>query len=282
MVDARPAQQSANGKPFAVAMGTSIEDAAGLKSKRAPPDPRGPTLELLQAFGLRDRNAYYDGKVRGKVLRLDNLKQLSSAGVVGGKGSGRRSALSGYGGARHRRCATKAADELEDDAQPAPAAQVGEALASPTDEKPPTSGSKGKKAKPFANLRYQDFEALREFWVAYIDDLKPGSGAALAEVLASADLHGSTLRVAQAKNPGCVRLQGTVIEETQRTFRIITRDDRVRVLPKENCIFEVTARGETISMLGPAWAHRLPGGVPGPLAPSVWSVTRPRLSGTRR
>eukprot|EP00416_Gambierdiscus_australes_P030059 CAMPEP_0171085248 /NCGR_PEP_ID=MMETSP0766_2-20121228/18822_1 /TAXON_ID=439317 /ORGANISM="Gambierdiscus australes, Strain CAWD 149" /LENGTH=211 /DNA_ID=CAMNT_0011542807 /DNA_START=35 /DNA_END=666 /DNA_ORIENTATION=- len=121
-------------------------------------------------------------------------------------------------------------------------------------------------------LRYEEFGPLREMWKAYIEGLQLGEGLKLAAGLASADLHGSTLRVVQAKNPGCVNLCGTVIEETQKAFRIIAPDSRVRVLLKERCIFELEARGERIRLLGPAWVHRLPNGVPGPSAPSSWKL----------
>eukprot|EP00971_Amphidinium_carterae_P230753 4579261-Amphidinium_carterae.1 len=57
---------------------------------------------------------------------------------------------------------------------------------------------------------------------------------ALSKVLLTADLHGCSLMVLRAKNPGCSGAKGTVIEETQRTFRIISQDDRIRVLPKES------------------------------------------------
>eukprot|EP00930_Biecheleria_cincta_P084736 TRINITY_DN74184_c0_g1_i1.p1 TRINITY_DN74184_c0_g1~~TRINITY_DN74184_c0_g1_i1.p1 ORF type:complete len:204 (-),score=33.94 TRINITY_DN74184_c0_g1_i1:119-730(-) len=124
------------------------------------------------------------------------------------------------------------------------------------------------------NLRYSDFQPLRELWLSYIKDLLPGDGQELAATLANADLHGSTLEVVQAKNPGCVRLKGTVIEETQRTFRIITPDSRVRVLPKENSTFEVEVLGQRVRLLGPAWMHRFSAvsGAPGPFCPRSWSL----------
>mmetsp|Transcript_130491 Transcript_130491/g.418397 ORF Transcript_130491/g.418397 Transcript_130491/m.418397 type:complete len:170 (+) Transcript_130491:277-786(+) len=79
-------------------------------------------------------------------------------------------------------------------------------------------------------------------------------------------------RSSPQKNPGCVRLRGTVLEETQNTFRIITSDNRIKVLPKESSMFEVAVLGERVRLLGPAWAFRLPKGAPGPRAPQAWSL----------
>mmetsp|Transcript_118065 Transcript_118065/g.333913 ORF Transcript_118065/g.333913 Transcript_118065/m.333913 type:complete len:238 (+) Transcript_118065:86-799(+) len=229
-------------------------------TKRPPPDPRGPVLELLQAFGVRERGGYYDGKVRGKVMRFDNIRQIGAAASKGSAGKG--AARNGYGGGRHRRAA-----EAGKNASEAPAG---------AESKGRDGGAKSKEA--WSGLSYEDFEPLRELWASYVDDMQAGSGPALAEALAAADLHGSIVEVVQSRHPGCVRLRGTVLEETQRTIRIITPDNRVRVLPKATCVFEVEARGERIRMLGPAWAHRLPGGVPGPYAPQRWTLAPQRLT----
>eukprot|EP00928_Gymnodinium_smaydae_P040988 TRINITY_DN27761_c0_g1_i1.p1 TRINITY_DN27761_c0_g1~~TRINITY_DN27761_c0_g1_i1.p1 ORF type:complete len:252 (+),score=40.04 TRINITY_DN27761_c0_g1_i1:44-799(+) len=177
--------------------------SAALGGKRPVADPRGPVLELLQGYGVTDRG-YYDNKIRGKLLRFDNIKQLAAGSSGGrGKGAGRGS---GYGGGRHRRAAEAAAE--------AQAEASGTAVGS--------SKAKGRER----GFQYEDFGPLRDLWAAYMQDLRAGLGAgcdasALGELLASADLHGSTIEVVQATTPGCVRLRGTVIEETQRTFKII-------------------------------------------------------------
>eukprot|EP00927_Polykrikos_kofoidii_P053821 TRINITY_DN48376_c0_g1_i1.p1 TRINITY_DN48376_c0_g1~~TRINITY_DN48376_c0_g1_i1.p1 ORF type:complete len:263 (+),score=29.58 TRINITY_DN48376_c0_g1_i1:176-964(+) len=243
--------------------------------KRQSPDPRGPVLELLHSFGVRDRCGYYDSKVRGKVVRMDNVRSASAVTAACGKGTGKVGRRTGgYGGGRHRRVLNQ---------QEAKATTAAEnATATTSTEKLPCAASARKSS--WDGLRYEDFEPLRELWVAYIDDIQPGSGPALAEALASCDLHGAIVGVVQARNPGCVRLRGTVIEETQQTFRIITKDNRVRMLIKEACVFELEARGECVRLLGPAWSHRLPGGVPGPHAPLRWtlSAVAARNPATRR
>eukprot|EP00928_Gymnodinium_smaydae_P040989 TRINITY_DN27761_c0_g1_i2.p1 TRINITY_DN27761_c0_g1~~TRINITY_DN27761_c0_g1_i2.p1 ORF type:complete len:251 (+),score=57.09 TRINITY_DN27761_c0_g1_i2:44-796(+) len=233
--------------------------SAALGGKRPVADPRGPVLELLQGYGVTDRG-YYDNKIRGKLLRFDNIKQLAAGSSGGrGKGAGRGS---GYGGGRHRRAAEAAAE--------AQAEASGTAVGS--------SKAKGRER----GFQYEDFGPLRDLWAAYMQDLRAGLGAgcdasALGELLASADLHGSTIEVVQATTPGCVRLRGTVIEETQRTFKIITEDNKTKMLPKTSCVFEIEAwPGERLRLLGPAWTHRLPHGVPGALpgtkTPSRWKL----------
>jgi len=207
--------------------------------KRVAPDPKGPVLELLQNFSIRDCGGFYDGKVRGKLLRFDTS-------------GGRRVSADASANANRKKHARSLGRNREAQA-----------------------------SNQWKDLCYDELAPLRELWASYIEDLLQATGGGgrggtackeLAEVLAAADLHGCTLGVVRAKNPGCVHLRGTVVEETQRTFRIVTMDDRVLVLPKERCIFEVEVRGARVQLLGRAWMHRLPGGVPGPMTPKGWGL----------
>ncbi|CAK0901683.1 unnamed protein product [Prorocentrum cordatum] len=199
------------------------------EAKRPVADPQGPVLELLRSHGVRSPAAFYDQRVRGKLLRFDNVGSKAPA-------SARGSQL----GALDPGC--------------------GKSWKEPAGR------------EQWRHLRHHAFEPLRKLWEEYARDLCPGGGEALALALAGADLHGSTLQVVQSKSPGCVGLRGTVVEETQGTFRIITAASQVRVLPKQQCVFEVAVRGQAVRLLGPAWAHRLPSGVPGPRAPGRWAL----------
>ncbi|CAE7460131.1 Pop4 [Symbiodinium natans] len=129
--------------------------------------------------------------------------------------------------------------------------------AKPSKGRNAVKGSKEARGKEhWKQLRHDDFAPLRALWEKYIEDLSPANDDELSAVLARADLHGSCLRVAQAKTPGLVRLSGTVIEETQQTFRIITAENQIKVLPKESCIFEVEALGRSLRLLGPSFIQR--------------------------
>eukprot|EP00434_Breviolum_minutum_P031799 symbB.v1.2.028125.t1/scaffold2919.1/size67253/2 len=102
--------------------------------------------------------------------------------------------------------------------------------------------NEARKGKDLWKFKDEDFEPLRLLWKEYIRDLKleEFSSAEGAEtLLKSIDLHGSRIEVVSSKQPNLLRLQGTVIEETQRTFRIMTCKNEVKMIPKENCVFEV-------------------------------------------
>ncbi|CAK8999938.1 Ribonuclease P protein subunit p29 [Durusdinium trenchii] len=143
----------------------------------------------------------------------------------------------------------------------------------------PSTCSQARKGKELWRFKYEDFEALRQLWKEYIEDLQLDFSEVLESdlsILSSLDLHGSHLEVVASKTPNLLRLSGTVIEETQRTFRIITLKSEVKMIPKDNCVFEVElpgsagARGasrrlrlfgpSTCSRFGAATASRAPGG----------------------
>ncbi|KAF8885900.1 Rof/RNase P-like protein [Gymnopilus junonius] len=55
--------------------------------------------------------------------------------------------------------------------------------------------------------------------------------------LLKADYHGSIMTVTQAKNPCLVGLSGIVIHETENAFKVVTKQNKVKLLPKQNSIF---------------------------------------------
>ncbi|KAL2914094.1 RNase P/RNase MRP complex subunit [Polyrhizophydium stewartii] len=55
--------------------------------------------------------------------------------------------------------------------------------------------------------------------------------------LVKADFHGAMLTVAKSKCPANVGLSGIVIKDTENTFHLVTRDNKLKVVPKLNNVF---------------------------------------------
>ncbi|KAI0293511.1 Rof/RNase P-like protein [Multifurca ochricompacta] len=55
--------------------------------------------------------------------------------------------------------------------------------------------------------------------------------------LLKADFHGSIMTVRRSKNATLVGASGIVIQETENTFKVVTRNDKLKVLPKQGSIF---------------------------------------------
>jgi len=61
--------------------------------------------------------------------------------------------------------------------------------------------------------------------------------------LLKADLHGALVSVTKSKCPSYVGVTGILLQETKHVFKILTKEDRLKVVPKLNCVFTVEIDG---------------------------------------
>ncbi|XP_051755103.1 ribonuclease P protein subunit p29 isoform X2 [Ctenopharyngodon idella] len=92
--------------------------------------------------------------------------------------------------------------------------------------------------------KYELFLPLHELWKQYIEDLcnglKPGSNPQMIQQkLLKADFHGAILTVVRSKCPSYVGLTGILVQEMKHIFKIITKEDKLKVIPKRNSVFSV-------------------------------------------
>lgn len=95
--------------------------------------------------------------------------------------------------------------------------------------------------KTAAGMEYAKLEFLRKLWLAYADDLLQGctTGEMAAVRLVRADFHGATIKVVQTKTPPALGIEGTVVQETAAVFKVVTRENVCKTVPKAESIFEV-------------------------------------------
>ncbi|XP_025408283.1 ribonuclease P protein subunit p29 [Sipha flava] len=114
-------------------------------------------------------------------------------------------------------------------------------------------------------LSYLDAMKLNELWVSYIkkiinfDDLRkrgwdgtPGCKhwEALLTSLYKCDFHGAHIKVISSKCCSYIMVAGVIILETKNTFQIIGVDNKLKTIPKEQCIFELNLEGYFIQLYG--------------------------------
>ncbi|XP_072527589.1 ribonuclease P protein subunit p29 [Salminus brasiliensis] len=92
--------------------------------------------------------------------------------------------------------------------------------------------------------KYELFLPLHELWKQYITDLcnglKPGSNPqTIQQKLLKADFHGAVLSVVRSKCPSYVGTTGILVQELKHVFKIITKEDRLKTIPKRNSVFSV-------------------------------------------
>jgi len=63
------------------------------------------------------------------------------------------------------------------------------------------------------------------------------SAAGMHAKLVKADFHGSIMTVRRSKNPSLVGVSGIVVQETENMFKVVTRKDKLKALPKQGSVF---------------------------------------------
>ncbi|XP_048886304.1 ribonuclease P protein subunit p29 [Brienomyrus brachyistius] len=96
--------------------------------------------------------------------------------------------------------------------------------------------------------KYELFLPLHELWKQYIRDLcnglKPESNPQMIQTkLLKADFHGAIISVVRSKCPSYVGATGILVQELKHVFKIITKEDKLKVIPKCNSVFSVEVDG---------------------------------------
>ncbi|KAL2887557.1 putative ribonuclease P protein subunit 1 [Ceratocystis lukuohia] len=108
-------------------------------------------------------------------------------------------------------------------------------------------------ALPRSGLQYATFAPLKALWEAYALDLLGSdvyppaggagtgsmAGASAAAKLAAAEFHGAEVEVCRSKCTSRVGVRGIVVKDAQQTFELVTKKNKVKVVPKEGTTFRV-------------------------------------------
>ncbi|XP_050925384.1 ribonuclease P protein subunit p29 isoform X1 [Lates calcarifer] len=109
--------------------------------------------------------------------------------------------------------------------------------------------------------RYELFLPLHELWRQYIIDLCNGlkptcSPQSVQQKLLKADFHGAIITVLRSKCPSYVGTTGILVQEFKHVFKIITKEDRLKVIPKRNSVFTVEINGFISHIYGSKFEQR--------------------------
>ncbi|XP_069380589.1 ribonuclease P protein subunit p29 isoform X2 [Paralichthys olivaceus] len=110
------------------------------------------------------------------------------------------------------------------------------------------------------NQRYELFLPLHELWRHYIIDLcsglKPTSPQLVQQKLLKADFHGAIITVVRSKCPSYVGTTGILVQEFKHVFKMITKENRLKVIPKRNSVFAVEINGFVSHIYGSKFEQR--------------------------
>ncbi|KAK3306471.1 putative rRNA and tRNA processing protein [Chaetomium strumarium] len=94
---------------------------------------------------------------------------------------------------------------------------------------------------PRERQKYAFFEPLHQLWLGYVREILGGEiytgGEGAAAKLASADFHGAGVEVVRSGCVSRVGIKGIVVKDSKFAFEIVTRKDRLKLVPKEGTVF---------------------------------------------
>ncbi|KAM9995898.1 hypothetical protein ACTFIY_002098 [Dictyostelium cf. discoideum] len=123
-------------------------------------------------------------------------------------------------------------------------------------------GSKRKRELSFfsissENCIYDQYLPLHQLWTQYIQDvMQQQKGPALVNKLLKADLHGAIVIVTKSKCPTLVGQKGIIVQETENTFKIITKENKLNIIPKEQCQFYLECCNQVVTIFGKHFCFR--------------------------
>ncbi|OZJ02847.1 hypothetical protein BZG36_03223 [Bifiguratus adelaidae] len=105
---------------------------------------------------------------------------------------------------------------------------------------------------PQESRKYEIFLPLHQLWLGYMEELlgQGSNDAAFLPKLLKADYHGAMMTVTRSKCPSFVGVNGIMIQETENTFKIITPQDKLKVIPKVANVFSFKLRDKTYTIYG--------------------------------
>ncbi|KAK4097843.1 putative rRNA and tRNA processing protein [Parathielavia hyrcaniae] len=94
---------------------------------------------------------------------------------------------------------------------------------------------------PRRGQRYALFEPLHRLWLGYVREILGGEvhtgGEGAAAKLASADFHGAGVEVVRSGCVSRVGIEGIVVKDSKFAFEVVTKKDRLKLVPKEGTVF---------------------------------------------
>ncbi|KAF2071450.1 hypothetical protein CYY_007224 [Polysphondylium violaceum] len=110
---------------------------------------------------------------------------------------------------------------------------------------------------PFENCVYDQYLPLHQLWTQYMDDvIGNNDGPIMAMKVVKADFHGAIIQVTRSKSPTLVGQKGIVVQETENTFKIITKENKLNIIPKGQCEFYMEVNGKSVTIFGQHICYR--------------------------
>eukprot|EP00026_Physarum_polycephalum_P017458 Phypoly_transcript_18691.p1 GENE.Phypoly_transcript_18691~~Phypoly_transcript_18691.p1 ORF type:complete len:204 (+),score=36.72 Phypoly_transcript_18691:87-698(+) len=100
--------------------------------------------------------------------------------------------------------------------------------------------------------KYVNYVPLHQLWSQYISSIVDQNlpNEACQTKLLKADFHGAIITVEKSKCPTVIGMSGILIQETENTMKIVTKEDELKVLPKRGTIFSFNIHNKRVEIYG--------------------------------
>ncbi|XP_049291482.1 ribonuclease P protein subunit p29 [Anopheles funestus] len=112
---------------------------------------------------------------------------------------------------------------------------------------------------PQDTVKYSDALKLHKIWCGYFDTLfasdeiptvTDSSYNTVVVSLLKADYHGAKIRIIRSKQSSVVGMKGIVVLDTKGTFKMVSKDNILRTIPKNDSMFEINNQGKMVTIFG--------------------------------
>ncbi|XP_035917837.1 ribonuclease P protein subunit p29-like [Anopheles stephensi] len=111
---------------------------------------------------------------------------------------------------------------------------------------------------PPDTVKYADALKLHRVWRGYYQTIFPEMQPDVTDpeydkVIASllkADYHGAKIQIVRSKQSSVVGMKGIVVLDTKGTFKMVSKDDKLRTIPKRDSQFEVICGDRMVTIFG--------------------------------
>lgn len=110
--------------------------------------------------------------------------------------------------------------------------------------------------------KYAMYLPMHKLWKQYMEEVinftkfEPSNKQDVEGKLLKADYHGSIVTVTRSKCPSLVGTTGIVVQETRNVFKIITKEDQLKTIPKGNSVFTLKLKDNVITLYGNQFRYK--------------------------
>uniref|UniRef100_A0AC35U0F7 Ribonuclease P protein subunit p29 n=1 Tax=Rhabditophanes sp. KR3021 TaxID=114890 RepID=A0AC35U0F7_9BILA len=115
---------------------------------------------------------------------------------------------------------------------------------------------RGGKLEGSPELTYQLFSEMYKMWLEYFNNVMQDGKISADERLLKLDYHGCLLLVSHAANMSMVGVYGFVVHESRQTFQLIGPDNRLKLIPKKDSVFQFVFNNKVYVVFGSSLQHK--------------------------